>query len=184
VDAFVSPFATGIAISFERAPLAREPPLPLMAPAIQAMLNNRQLPHEIQNRVLVKRAELGIPSPPESGLMHRDLRHQPLNVVKAQGNWICLSDGRQILDATGGAAVSCLGHGNERVKAAIARQLDQISYCHTMFFSVPAAEELGTELINSTRGKMARAFIVSSGRCAPVFFWRLLSGRDRWERLN
>jgi len=60
--------------------------------------------------------------------------------------------------------VACLGHGNKRVKDAIAKQMDVVSYCHSLFFSTSAAEALAKELVASTHGEMAKAFIVSSGK--------------------
>ena len=50
----------------------------------------------------------------ESFVLHRSLHHEPLQVISAKGNLIHLNNGQSIFDATGGAAVSCLGHGNER----------------------------------------------------------------------
>ena len=49
-----------------------------------------------------------------SAVLHRSLHHDPLRVVAAKGHYLQLSNDQRILDATGGAAVSCLGHGNER----------------------------------------------------------------------
>lgn len=49
-----------------------------------------------------------------SAVLHRSLHHEPLRVVSAQGQYLHLSNGQRIFDATGGAAVACLGHGNER----------------------------------------------------------------------
>jgi 4-aminobutyrate aminotransferase-like enzyme len=49
-----------------------------------------------------------------SAVLHRSLHHKPLHVLSAKGNFLSLDNGQKILDATGGAAVSCLGHGNER----------------------------------------------------------------------
>ena len=49
-----------------------------------------------------------------SAVLHRSLHHKPLHVISAKGNSLYLDNGQRILDATGGAAVSCLGHGNER----------------------------------------------------------------------
>lgn len=99
----------------------------------------------------------------QSAVLHRSLHNDPHRVVSAQGNYLTLSNGQKILDATGGAAVSCLGHGNERVKKAMMKQMDEVSYCHSLFFSTTVAEELAQELIDSTNGKMSRAFIVNSG---------------------
>ena len=54
------------------------------------------------------------PSGSHSGVLHRSLHHDPLRVVAAKGNFLELNNGQSIFDATGGAAVSCLGHGDER----------------------------------------------------------------------
>ncbi|PTB62785.1 adenosylmethionine-8-amino-7-oxononanoate aminotransferase-like protein [Trichoderma citrinoviride] len=96
-------------------------------------------------------------------VLHRDLKHAPFRVVSSSGLYIYFDNGRKILDATGGAAVSCIGHGDERVIAAIVAQAMTLDYCHTMFYSCPSAEDLCKQLIQSTGGQMARAFIVCSG---------------------
>ena len=49
-----------------------------------------------------------------SAVLHRSLHEDPLRVVASQGNYLQLSNGQKIFDATGGAAVSCIGHGDER----------------------------------------------------------------------
>ena len=49
-----------------------------------------------------------------SAVLHRSLHCEPLRVVSAKGQYLELSNGQRIFDATGGAAVACLGHGNER----------------------------------------------------------------------
>ncbi|MCJ1420560.1 hypothetical protein MMC32_006917 [Xylographa parallela] len=98
-----------------------------------------------------------------SAVLHRDLHHAPLRVIAAKGNYLTLENGRQIFDATGGAAVACIGHGDLSVKEAVAQQMDEVSYCHSLFFSSSGAENLAQILIDSTHGVMARAFIVSSG---------------------
>ncbi|KAI9845891.1 MAG: hypothetical protein M1837_004426 [Sclerophora amabilis] len=113
------------------------------------------------NAVYVSRAREQ--PPPLSAVLHRDLRQPPPSVHHALGNYITLTSGQRILDATGGAAVSCLGHGNMRVKEAIVSQMDEVSYCHSSFFTSSGAEGLATELINSTHGQMMKAFIVNSG---------------------
>jgi acetylornithine/succinyldiaminopimelate/putrescine aminotransferase len=99
-----------------------------------------------------------------SALLHRNLRAPPRRVTSSEGSFITLDDGQVILDATGGAAVSCLGHAHPRVLAAMRRQAEQVAYCHSLFFGTEAAEELARELCDGTGGAMTRAFIVSSGR--------------------
>jgi adenosylmethionine-8-amino-7-oxononanoate aminotransferase len=99
----------------------------------------------------------------ESKVLHRSLHEQPKEVVKADGMYLYLNNGQKILDATGGAAVACLGHNHSVVKKAISAQMDRFSYCHSLFFSSEAGEDLSKLLVDSTKGHMSKAFIVSSG---------------------
>lgn len=100
---------------------------------------------------------------PQSAVLYRQLRQKPLNIVGGRGSYLLTDDGQEILDATCGAAVSCLGHSDERVHAAILDQLQKIPYCYSLYFTNSAAENLSNFLVGSTGGKMSRAFIVSSG---------------------
>jgi adenosylmethionine-8-amino-7-oxononanoate aminotransferase len=102
-------------------------------------------------------------TPRESSVLHRTLHELPKTVVKASGLILTLNDGQEIIDATGGAAVACLGHGNEAVKQAIVDQMNTVSYCHSLFYGTAAGEALAESLIASTDYQMAKAFIVSSG---------------------
>ena len=87
----------------------------------------------------------------------------PPYAISAEGILIRLADGREIIDATGGAAVACIGHGNAKVKAAIAAQLDAIAYVHTMFFTVEATERLATSLVGHAPGGLTKAMFLSGG---------------------
>ncbi|MGH8714050.1 MAG: aspartate aminotransferase family protein [Casimicrobiaceae bacterium] len=71
--------------------------------------------------------------------------------------------GREYIDASGGAAVSCLGHGHPEVLAAMHRQIDALAYAHTGFFSSAVAEELGDHLIAHAPAGMSHAYLVSGG---------------------
>jgi len=83
--------------------------------------------------------------------------------VSGDGVWLELADGRRVLDASGGAAVSCLGHGEQRVARAIARQCHRLAYAHTGFFTSEPAEELAALLVGDAPGGLARAWFCSSG---------------------
>ncbi|KAJ6072659.1 hypothetical protein N7467_010744 [Penicillium canescens] len=100
---------------------------------------------------------------PPSGVLYHQLRREPLNIVGGRGSYLITDTGLEILDATCGAAVSCLGHSDERVHEAILEQLKKIPYCYSMYFTNSAAESLSKFLVDSTGGKMSRAYIVSSG---------------------
>jgi adenosylmethionine-8-amino-7-oxononanoate aminotransferase len=101
---------------------------------------------------------------PSSGVLYHQLRREPLNIVGGRGSYLITDTGLEILDATCGAAVSCLGHSDERVHEAILDQLKKIPYCYSLYFTNSAAESLSRLLVDSTGGKMSRAFIVSSGK--------------------
>jgi adenosylmethionine-8-amino-7-oxononanoate aminotransferase len=73
------------------------------------------------------------------------------------------TEGREYLDASGGAAVSCLGHGHPEVTEAIKAQLDRVAYAHTGFFSTEAAEALADLLVSDAPPGIGHAFFVSGG---------------------
>lgn len=100
-----------------------------------------------------------------SAVLHRSLKIDFPRIVGGEGNYIVLEDGRRIFDASGGAAVACIGHGDSRVHDAIMAQLKQISYCATIFYTTDVCERLCQELVDSTHGVMKRAYIVNSGTC-------------------
>ena len=83
--------------------------------------------------------------------------------VKGDGAYIIDSNGKQYLDASGGAAVSCLGHSYEPVISMIKEQLDKIPYAHTGFFASDSAEKLANLLIEHAPEGIDRAYFVSGG---------------------
>jgi len=99
----------------------------------------------------------------ESHILHRQLRgNYPLAAASA-GCWITDAEGRKYLDASGGAAVSCLGHAHPDVLAAMHAQIDRIAYAHTSFFSTEVAEQLADALIRSAPQGMSHVYLVSGG---------------------
>src|SRR5438128_7340477 len=98
-----------------------------------------------------------------SRVLHRSLRETPPNAIGGDGVWLIAEDGRRILDASGGAAVSCLGHQHPRVLEAISRQASKLAYAHTSFFSSEPAEALADRLVGDEPGGLAYAYFVSGG---------------------
>ena len=70
-----------------------------------------------------------------SNVFHRSLNREFLQVVRAHGNYIYLKDGRKLLDGSGGAAVTNIGHGDHRVIAGISDQLQTVDFVHSSMFS-------------------------------------------------
>jgi adenosylmethionine-8-amino-7-oxononanoate aminotransferase len=96
-------------------------------------------------------------------VFHRHLHHTPPVAVSGKGVWIQDSTGKEYLDASGGAAVSCLGHGHPEVLAAMHAQIDRLAYAHTSFFTTEVAEELAAHLIEHGPTGMTHAYFVSGG---------------------
>jgi adenosylmethionine-8-amino-7-oxononanoate aminotransferase len=98
-----------------------------------------------------------------SRVLHRSLRETPPRAIGGDGVWLIAEDGRRILDASGGAAVSCLGHQHPRVIEAITRQASKLAYAHTGFFSSEPAEALAEQLVGHEPGGLGYAYFVSGG---------------------
>ena len=98
-----------------------------------------------------------------SRVLHRSLRESPPKAVGGEGVWLIAEDGRRILDASGGAAVSCLGHQHPRVIEAMSRQASKLAYAHTGFFSSEPAEALADKLVGHEPGGLGYTYLVSGG---------------------
>lgn len=98
-----------------------------------------------------------------SHIIHRSLRSTPAVAASAQGAYIFDAQGKQYLDACGGAAVSCLGHAHPDVLAAMHRQIDQLAYAHTGFFTSETVEHLAEHLTRTAPGDLNYAYFVSGG---------------------
>lgn len=84
-------------------------------------------------------------------------------IDRGEGVYVYDTDGKEYLDACGGAAVSCLGHSDARVKQAITDQLDRIPFAHTAFYTSEAAENLADRLTAAAPGNLDRVYFVSGG---------------------
>jgi hypothetical protein len=98
-----------------------------------------------------------------SHIFPRHTRNLPPVAVGGQGCYLTDADGKQYLDASGGAAVSCLGHGDRTVIDAIKAQLDSLAYAHTGFFTSEPAERLADLLVAHAPGDLDRVYLVSGG---------------------
>src|SRR5450631_2017539 len=97
---------------------------------------------------------------------HTFYRHTKLNppvAVRGEGLFLIDASGKRYLDASGGAAVSCLGHGDPRVKRAIVEQLDRLEYAHTSFFTSEPAEALADQLVADAPAGIDKVYFVSGG---------------------
>ena len=101
--------------------------------------------------------------PRMSHVFHRSARSEYPVAVSGAGPYLIDAAGKRYLDASGGAAVSCLGHGHPAVIEAIKAQADKLAYAHTSFFSSEPAESLADWLIEAADGAYERVYFVSGG---------------------
>lgn len=96
-------------------------------------------------------------------ILHRSIAHRYPVAESGRGLIIRDVEGKEYIDASGGAAVSCLGHGHPDVLAAMHAQLDKLAYAHTSFFTTTVAEELAEDLIAHAPPGMSHVYFVSGG---------------------
>jgi adenosylmethionine-8-amino-7-oxononanoate aminotransferase len=98
-----------------------------------------------------------------SYVFHRMPKKSLPVAVAGDGIEIIDSTGKRYIDASGGAAVSCLGHSHRRVIEAIERQARQLAYAHTSFFTTEVAEALAEQLVSTAPSGIGHAYFVSGG---------------------
>ena len=98
-----------------------------------------------------------------SHIFPRHSRRSVPVAVGGEGCYLIDADGKRYLDGSGGAAVSCLGHGDREVTAAIKAQLDELAFAHTGFFTSKPAEKLADLLIEHAPEGLDRVYLVSGG---------------------
>jgi len=96
-------------------------------------------------------------------LLHRTIKSKLPVAVGGRGIELFDREGRAYIDASGGAAVSCLGHGHPDVLKALHAQLDKIAYAHTSFFTTDVAEELADRLVADAPEGIGHVYLVSGG---------------------
>lgn len=96
-------------------------------------------------------------------VFHRNPKHEYPVAVGGDGPYIVDNDGKRYLDASCGAAVSCLGHSDREVIEAIKAQLDRLPFAHTSFFTNQPMEDLGRELVENAPAGIERAYFCSGG---------------------
>jgi len=116
-------------------------------------------------------------------VFHRHTHGKLPVAAKGDGIRIIDADGKAYIDASGGAAVSCLGHSHPRVIAAIKDQLDNIAFAHTSFFTNEPMESLADELVAAAAAELnhslSHVYFVSGGseaveaalKLARQYFW-------------
>jgi acetylornithine/succinyldiaminopimelate/putrescine aminotransferase len=127
-----------------------------------------------------KAAELAAARP--TNILHRTPWKLPV-AKSANGIYFELEDGRKVIDGVGGAAVNCIGNGNQDVVKAMSEQVakmacesrccclesvrndsdSQHKACYNMQLSNEPAEDLAKYLVASSNGAFSLCGFVSGG---------------------
>ncbi|WP_087025681.1 aspartate aminotransferase family protein [Thaumasiovibrio subtropicus] len=96
-------------------------------------------------------------------VFHRHCHQSLPTVASGKGVYLYDTDGNSYLDACGGAAVSCLGHQYPEVINAVSKQITEIAYAHSGFFTSDVAERLADKLVSLAGDNFSHAYLVSGG---------------------
>jgi adenosylmethionine-8-amino-7-oxononanoate aminotransferase len=88
---------------------------------------------------------------------------RPPRVRRAQGVYLWDENGRRYLDATSGAVVTNIGHGNERVLRAMREQAERATFAYPRFFESEHNVLLSDRICALAGEGFDRAFFVSGG---------------------
>lgn len=109
------------------------------------------------------RAQLDRYDHPETHVFHRFPKSEMPRVSGGNGPYLIDTNGKRYMDASGGAAVSSLGHGHPRITSAMKDQIDRVAFAHTSFFTSDPIEELADTLSGSAPGDLNKVYFLSGG---------------------
>lgn len=115
---------------------------------------------------------------PHGNVLYRKLRHQFPKIVRGEGIYLFDENGKRYIDASGGAVVSNLGHGNRAIAEAIARQAAQLEYVSGVQFTHESVEQLAAALCAVAPPGLDKAFFLASGTEATEAAMKLV--RQYW----
>lgn len=98
-----------------------------------------------------------------SQVFYRNPLHKYPVALRGEGVYLYDAAGQQYLDGSGGAAVSCLGHGHPNVIAAIKAQVEELAFAHTAFFTNQPQEQLAAKLVSRFGETDAKVYFLSGG---------------------
>jgi adenosylmethionine-8-amino-7-oxononanoate aminotransferase len=99
---------------------------------------------------------------PASHLFYQGRGRKPV-LEQARGVYMWDVDGKRYLDGSSGAMVCNIGHGNDRVLAAMRAQMDKATFGYRLHFETEASERLATKTAGLMPPGLNRVFFVSGG---------------------
>ena len=112
-------------------------------------------------------------------ILHRQIHHAYPVAVAGEGVHVIDRDGKRYIDASGGAAVSCLGHGHPAIGAAMKAQIDKLAFAYSQFFTTDVAEQLAETLIADAPPGLSHVYYVSGGSEGVEAALKMANNMDR-----
>ena len=100
---------------------------------------------------------------PDGNVFYRKLGRSYPRIVRGEGCWLYDEQGKDYLDAVGGAYVANLGHSNPEVADALARQAREFGYLSAAAFTHGPVEALAREVAQTLPGDLDKLYFLSSG---------------------
>jgi beta-alanine--pyruvate transaminase len=98
---------------------------------------------------------------PTSG--NRQFKRDPRLMVEAQGCYYRDPDGRHVFDGLSGLWTCGLGHGNEAIADAVARQVRKLDYAPAFQFAHPLSFQLAERIVTRLPAGLGHVFFTGSG---------------------
>ena len=131
-----------------------------MAPIAIPTISHLTIPDPLSLKSLAK-VTVSEASPVHTSSLFHHSKPRPV-AVSAHGLTFTLEDGSTILDGiSGGAAVACLGQGNQEVLGAMMDQASRMAYSYHQTIGCEAGEKLATMLCEN--GDFEAAAFLNSG---------------------
>jgi adenosylmethionine-8-amino-7-oxononanoate aminotransferase len=100
---------------------------------------------------------------PAGHVFYRRLKRRYPRIVRGEGCWLYDADGKRYLDASSGALVSNLGHGNAELARALGEQAARLGYVSGMTFTHDPIEELAAELAGLSAPGLDKSLFMCNG---------------------
>jgi adenosylmethionine-8-amino-7-oxononanoate aminotransferase len=113
-----------------------------------------------------------------TSFLHRKVSAPPPVALRGEGVYLFDAHGNRYLDASGGAAVACLGHSHPAVIEAVIAQMRTLPSVHTSFFTTRPCEELAEYLVERAPHGISHFVAVSEGSVAVETALKLV--RQYW----
>jgi len=105
----------------------------------------------------------------------------PINASHAKGSYVYDRDGKKYLDFSSQLMNVNIGHGNQRITKAVAKQMEQVSYVYPGM-ATDVRGELGEKLAEITPGNLTKSFFTLAGADAienAIKLARIYTGRPK-----